>query len=47
LKRIEVEAQQQIATSKAEAEKIKIQAEAIQKQGGKEYVQLQRISKRD
>lgn len=45
LKRIEVEAKQTIATAQAEAEKIRIQAEAIQKQGGKEYVQLKAIEK--
>lgn len=47
LEQVKYEAQQQIEKSKAEAEKIKIQAEAITKQWWKEYVQLQRIAKRD
>jgi regulator of protease activity HflC (stomatin/prohibitin superfamily) len=47
LEQVKYESQQQIEKSKAEAEKIKIQAEAITKQWWKEYVQLQRIAKRD
>lgn len=43
LKQVEFEAQQRITQSKAEAEAIRIQAEAIQNQGGAEYVQLQWI----
>ena len=45
LERIKVEAQQKIENAKAEAKQIQIQAEAIRKQGGKEYVQLQWIEK--
>lgn len=45
LEQIKYEAQQRITQATAEAEAIKIQAEAIQAQGGKEYVQLQAISK--
>lgn len=45
LKRIEFEAQQRIETAKAEAEAIKIQAQAINSQGGADYVELQKISK--
>lgn len=45
LKRVEFEAEQRIAQSKAEAEAIRIQAEAITQQGGKDYVQLQAIEK--
>ena len=40
LNRIKVEAEQRIATATAEAKAIEIQAAAIQKQGGKEYVTL-------
>ena len=40
-------AQQKIEEAKGEAEKIKINAEAIQKQGWKEYIQLQFIQKWD
>lgn len=47
LEKVKFEAQQQVETAKAEAQKIKIQAEAIQKQWGAEYVQLQWISKRN
>lgn len=43
LKRVEFEADQRVAQAKAEAEAIRIQAEAIQNQGGKEYVTLQWI----
>lgn len=45
LVRVEFEAQQRIEQSKAEAEAIRIQAEAITQQGGKDYVQLQAIEK--
>lgn len=56
LKRIEIEAQQKIAEAKgnsearitnarAEAEAIKIQAEAIQAQGGADYVKLKAIER--
>lgn len=47
LSQIEWEAQQRITTATAEAEAIKIQAQAIQSQGGKDYVQLQAITKWD
>ena len=45
LVRVEFEAQQRIAQSEAEAEAIRIQAQAITQQGGKDYVQLQAIEK--
>lgn len=45
LRRIEVEAEQRVAGARAEAEAIKIQAEAITQQGGKDYVQLKAIEK--
>lgn len=45
LKRIEFEAQQRIETAKAEAESIRIQANAINSQGGADYVQLKAIEK--
>jgi regulator of protease activity HflC (stomatin/prohibitin superfamily) len=47
LRRIRVEAEQRIAQATAEAEAIRIQAEAIRSQGGSEYVQLQAIAKWD
>lgn len=47
LSRIQVEADQAIAKAKGEAEAIRIQAQAINAQGGKDYVQLQAISKWD
>ncbi|MCB6182071.1 prohibitin family protein [Leeia sp. TBRC 13508] len=47
LQRIEIEAQQKITMAKAEAETIRIQAEAIRAQGGQEYVQLKAIEKWD
>lgn len=47
LSRIAIEADQRIAKAKGEAESIRIQAQAIQSQGGKDYVQLQAISKWD
>lgn len=45
LERIKIEASQRIEQAKAEAEAIKIQAEAIQQQGGAAYVDLQAIAK--
>lgn len=45
LDRIKVEAEQQIATARGNAESIRIQAEAIRAQGGKEYVNLKAIEK--
>lgn len=45
LLQIDYEAQQRVTQAKGEAEAIRIQAEAIQAQGGKEYVQLQAIAK--
>ncbi len=47
LRRIKVEATQRIETAKAEAEAIRIQAQAIQAQGGVEYVSLKAIEKWD
>ena len=47
LEQVKFEAAQRIAQSEAEAEAIRIQANAITSQGGKEYVQLQAISKWD
>ncbi len=47
LEQVKYEAQQQIERAKAEAETIRIQAEAIQKQGGAAYVQLKWIEKWD
>ncbi|MFT5037397.1 MAG: regulator of protease activity HflC (stomatin/prohibitin superfamily) [Candidatus Azotimanducaceae bacterium] len=45
LRQIEFEAQQTIETAKAEAESIRIQAQAIQQQGGKDFVQLRAVEK--
>lgn len=45
LKRVEFESQQRIAQAQGEAEAIRIQAEAVTSQGGKDYVQLQAIAK--
>lgn len=45
LQRIKVEAQQAIARAQGEAEAIKIQSEAIQNNGGANYVQLKAIEK--
>ena len=42
---VEEKAKQTIEAAKAEAEKIRIQAQAITQQGGEEYVNLQRIQK--
>lgn len=47
LRRIKVEAEQRIASAKAEAEAIRIQAEAIMSQGGSQYVNLKAIEKWD
>jgi regulator of protease activity HflC (stomatin/prohibitin superfamily) len=47
LERIKIEADQKIAQAKGEAEAIRIQAEAIRAQGGKEYVNLKAIEKWD
>lgn len=45
LEQIKYEAQQRVTTATAEAEAIKIQVQAIQSQSGKDYVQLQAITK--
>lgn len=45
LVQVQYEAQQQIESAKAQAETIRIQAQAITQQGGKDYVQLQAIAK--
>lgn len=47
LEQVKYEAQQRVEQAQGEAEAIKIQASAIQVQGGKDYVQLQAISKWD
>lgn len=47
LQRKVIEAEQRIAQAKGEAEAIRIQAEAIQNNGGAEYVELKRIEKWD
>lgn len=47
LQRIEVEAKSRVAQAKGEAEAIAIQAQAIQSNGGQQYVQLQWINKWD
>ncbi len=47
LKRIKIEAEQRVAQARAEAEAIKIQAEAIQQQGGASYVNLKAVEKWD
>lgn len=47
LEQVKYEAQQQIETAKAEAETIRIKAQAITQQGGADYVRLQAISKWD
>ena len=47
LDRIKIESEQRVTQAKGEAEAIKIQAAAIQNQGGAEYVQLQAIDKWD
>lgn len=45
LKRVEFEADQRVEQAKAEAEAIRIQAEAITQQGGEDYVKLKWIEK--
>lgn len=45
LKQVQFEAQQKIETARADAEAIRIQARAIQQQGGKDFVQLKAIEK--
>ncbi len=45
LKQVKTEAEQQIAKAEAQAETIKIQAAAINSQGGADYVALQAIAK--
>lgn len=45
LTKAQIDAESRIATAKGEAEAIKIQAEAIQQQGGAAYVNLQAINK--
>lgn len=45
LKKAEYESQQKVTRAKAEAETIRIQAEAIQSQGGAEYVNLKAVEK--
>lgn len=45
LEQIKFEAEQRVTTAKAEAEAIRIQAAAIQNQGGAEYVNLKAIEK--
>lgn len=47
LTRIKTEAEQKIAEARGQAESIRVQAEAITKNGGAEYVQLQWIAKWD
>jgi len=47
LKRIKIEAAQRVAQATAEAEAIKIQAQAIQQQGGASYVNLKAVEKWD
>lgn len=47
LKQREIEAKQRIATATGEAEAIRIQAEAIAKQGGEAYIKVRAIDKWD
>jgi len=47
LEQVKYEAEQRIAQAKGEAEAIKIQSEAIQSQGGANYVELKAIEKWD
>ncbi len=47
LAQVQYEAQQTVATAKAQAEAIQIQAQAINSQGGADYVQLQAIKEWD
>lgn len=45
LQQVEYEKEQRIAQAEGEAEAIRIQAQAVTQQGGKDYVELQRIEK--
>ena len=45
LSKVEFEAEQQVTRARAEAETIRIQAQAITQQGGEDYVQLKAIEK--
>ncbi len=45
LEKVKFEAEQRVAQAKGEAEAIRIQAQAVTQQGGKDYVELQRIEK--
>lgn len=45
LDQVQFEAQQTVATAKAQAEAIEIQAQAINSQGGADYVALQKVQK--
>jgi len=45
LEQVKYEAEQRITAAKAEAEAIRIQVEAIQRQGGEDYVRLKAIEK--
>lgn len=47
LEQVQYEADQRVAQAKGEAEAIKIQSQAIESQGGANYVQLQAITKWD
>lgn len=47
LQAVTIRGEQAVATAKAQAEVIKVQAEAIQKQGGSEYIQLKFLEKWD
>lgn len=47
LEKVKYEAQQQIETAKAEAETIRIKAQAVNAQGGADYVKLKAIEKWD
>lgn len=47
LKKVEFEAEQRVAIATAEAEAIRIQAEAITQSGGKDYVNLKAVEKWD
>lgn len=43
LAQVQYEAQQKIETAKADAEAIRIQAQAINSQGGRDYVELKKV----
>ena len=47
LEKVQYEAQQKVASATAEATAIRIQAEAISKQGGRDYISLKWIEKWD